>query len=257
MEIELEKAKEEFLKYTEEFNLKDENIKRKQLHSLRVMAVSEEIAKRLGLSQEKVELATLIGLLHDIGRFKQYSVIGLGDNIKGFDHGDYGVEILNTNIRKFIKTDKYDEIIKKAIKNHNKYKIEDGLNEEELLFAKIIRDADKIDILYESVYIFWTNEIEKIENDKIDVDVEEQFNQLKQIKKGRNYKKNSVNKLVTIIGFIFDINFKESFEILKKEEYIDRILDRFDFKDKETKIKISKIRKIANTYIANKIIEGK
>ena len=30
-------------------------------------------------------------------------------------------------IRRFIKTDKYDNIIEKAIKNHNKARIEDGL----------------------------------------------------------------------------------------------------------------------------------
>lgn len=36
-----------------------------------------------------------------------------------------------------------------AIKNHNKYKIEDGLTSKEEFFAKLIRDADKIDILYE------------------------------------------------------------------------------------------------------------
>ena len=51
----------------------------------------------------------------------------------------------NNLIRKFIDDDKYDEIISKAIYNHNKYKIQEGLNEIELLQCKIIRDADKLD----------------------------------------------------------------------------------------------------------------
>ena len=122
MKINIEEAKEEFIRYTEKFNLEDGNIKRKQQHSLRVMKISEQIAKNLKLQEEQIQLATLIGLLHDIGRFKQYTEIGLGDNLEGFDHGDYGAEILFEKgiIRNFIKTDKYDEIIRKAIKNHNK-----------------------------------------------------------------------------------------------------------------------------------------
>ena len=106
MKIDMEKAKEEFIKYTGKFNLQDENIDRKQQHSLRVMKISNQLAKELELNEEQIQLATLIGLLHDIGRFKQYTEIGLGDNIEGFDHGDYGAKVLFEEgiIRKFIDT---------------------------------------------------------------------------------------------------------------------------------------------------------
>ena len=81
---------------------------RKQQHSLRVMKISEQIATNLKLEKEKIQLATLIGLLHDIGRFKQYTEIGLGDNLEGFDHGNYGAEILFEKgiIKNFIKITK-------------------------------------------------------------------------------------------------------------------------------------------------------
>lgn len=253
MNIDLEKARKEFLKYTEKFNLEDENIKRKQQHSLRVMELSKKIATKIGLIQEEIDLATLIGLLHDIARFEQYTQFQTYSDIKSFDHGDYALEILNKDIRKYIETDEYDDIIKKAIKNHNKLEIEKKLTEKEKLFAKIIRDADKLDIFYEALNIFWIDAIEIIENDNIDAYVEEQFDQLKQIKLGRiKYKKNSINKIIIIIAFIFDINFKISFEILKEKDYINKIINRFDFKDKETKEKIEKIRKIANEYIEKK-----
>ena len=71
--MDLEKAQKEFIKYTENYDLRDSNIIRKQLHSIRVMELSEKIAKRLNLSKEKIEIATLIGLLHDIARFEQYT----------------------------------------------------------------------------------------------------------------------------------------------------------------------------------------
>ena len=94
MEINLEEVQKEYIKYTEKYNLEDENVKRKQLHSLRVMENAKQIATNLKLSEEQTQIATLIGLLHDTGRFKQYTEIGLGDNIEGFDHGDYGAKVL-------------------------------------------------------------------------------------------------------------------------------------------------------------------
>ena len=55
MKINIEEAKEEFIKYTENFNTKDENIERKQQHSLRVMKIAEQIATNLKLNEEQME----------------------------------------------------------------------------------------------------------------------------------------------------------------------------------------------------------
>ena len=252
MKIDLEKAREEFLKYTETFNLEDDNIKRKQQHSLRVMAISQKIATQIGLTQEEIDLATLIGLLHDIGRFEQYTEIGLGDNIEGFDHGDYGAKILEKDIRKYISYSEYDNVIIKAVKNHNKFKIEEGLTEQEMLFAKIIRDADKIDIIYESVYIFYKGKEEQVNKSILSEKVYNQFIDQKTIMKEKNVRLKYVEDIACVMAFIYDINFKSSFEILKEKDYINKILDRYNFEDKETKEKMEGIRKIANEYIDKK-----
>lgn len=255
MNIDLEKAREEFLKYTKKFNLEDENIKRKQQHSLRVMAISKKIATQICLTQEEIDIATLIGLLHDIGRFKQYSEIGLGDNLDGFDHGDYGAKILEKDIRKYISDSKYDNIIIKAVKNHNKFAIEEGLTEQEMLFAKIIRDADKIDIIYESVYIFYKGREEQVNKSILSEKIYNQFIDEKLIMKEKNVRLKYVEDIVCVIAFIYDINFKQSFEILKEKDYINKILDRYNFENKYTKEKIEEIRKIVNEYINIKVKE--
>lgn len=255
MKIDLEKAREEFLKYTKKFNLEDENIKRKQQHSLRVMAISQKIATQICLTQEEIDIATLIGLLHDIGRFKQYSEIGLGDNLDGFDHGDYGAKILEKDIRKYISDSKYDNIIIKAVKNHNKFAIEEGLTEQEMLFAKIIRDADKIDIIYESVYIFYKGREEQVNKSILSEKIYNQFIDEKLIMKEKNVRLKYVEDIVCVIAFIYDINFKQSFEILKEKDYINKILDRYNFENKYTKEKIEEIRKIVNEYINIKVKE--
>lgn len=256
MDIDIQNAKEQFLKYTEDYDLENPNIKRKQQHSLRVMQLSEEIAKGEDFSEEEIQLAKLIGLLHDIARFNQYKEYKTFKDAESFDHGDMGVEILEENnfIRNFIQTEEYDDIIKKAIKNHNKYEVEKGLNNTEEKFCKIIRDADKLDIFYEVIEkMLWSKEQEEIENSEIAEDIQEQFYKKRTINRYDIKNSNPINKVIAIIAFIFDINYKTSLEKIEKEKYIDRIIDRFDFKKENTKKAIEKIRKFANEYVLEKL----
>ena len=246
MIVNLEKAKTEFLKYTENYDLTNENIRRKQGHSIRVMNISKQIAVELNLSDDQIQIAALIGLLHDIARFEQYTQYQTYNDNRSFDHGDYGVEILNKDMRKYIKTDKYDKLIKMAIKNHNKFEIEEGLNEEESLFAKIIRDADKIDILYEAVSMFWNGEEKDINNTEISSKVMKKIEERELIKRDKNKAFCGIDKVMSVLAFIFDINYKPSFKIIKENHYINKIIDRFEFKEKE------KVRNIALQYLQEK-----
>lgn len=253
--IDLEKARIEFLEYVKQFDVNNSNIERKINHSIRVKEISRKVAEKIQLQEEKIKLAELIGLLHDIGRFEQYTQYKTFNDYESIDHGDYGIEILKKKdyLRKYIKTDKYDNIILKAIKNHNKFQIENGLTPEELIYAKLIRDADKLDIFYEATDMFWKENIEEIESGIISKDIEEQIKNRKVIKreKGRNYKR--IDKVLSTIAFIFDLNYKESFIILKENNYINEGLNQFQFKNIETKEKIEQIKDIANKYIDEKI----
>ena len=246
MIVNLEKAKTEFLKYTENYDLTNENIRRKQGHSIRVMNISKQIAVELNLSDDQIQIAALIGLLHDIARFEQYTQYQTYNDNRRFDHCDYGVEILNKDMREYIKTDKYDKLIKIAIKNHNKFEIEEGLNEEESLFAKIIRDADKIDILYEAVSMFWNGEEKDINNTEISSKVMEKIEERELIKRDKNKAFCGIDKVMSVLAFIFDINYNPSFKIIKENDYINKIIDRFEFEEKE------KVRNIALQYLQEK-----
>ena len=132
------------------------------------------------------------------------------------------------------------------------------MKEEELKYAKLIRDADKIDILYEATDIFWNNleEKNKMENSTISEETEKQFFREVNIK-SRGSKETKADNLVKIISFIYDINYKASLKIIKEEKYIDKIIDRFEFKDKETKEKMIKVRIKANEYIEKNIKDDK
>ena len=248
MFINLEKAKNEFINYTNNYDSNDDMIELKISHSLRVMEFAKNIATQMNLNEEDIEIAAIIGLLHDIGRFDQQTIYKTYSDLNSFDHGDYAVEILDRDIRKYVETDKYDSLIKLAIKNHNKYEIEEGLSDRELLFCKIIRDADKLDILYQSTYRFWSGKEELVNNSDIYDDVLTSINNEHLIKKDKKYE--NINSVLFTVCYVFDINFKESFKILKQENYINKIFDRFNYKDPQL---ISNINNKINSYIDKQI----
>ena len=132
--IDIEKVNNEFLKYVDSFDLSNDNISRKKYHSIRVQNISKKIAESLNLDAEKINIALAVGILHDIGRFEQEKKFHTFDDLKSFDHGDYGAELLKDKIRNFIDENKYDNIILNAIKYHNKLKLSENLTEDEILF---------------------------------------------------------------------------------------------------------------------------
>lgn len=152
--IDREKALKTFNIYVSKYNPEDEKIKLKIEHIQRVAKNANDIAENLKLSKEDIDLAWLIGLLHDIGRFEQVRLYHTFNDGKSVNHAEIGVKILfeDVLIREFIEDKQYDEIIKIAILNHNRPAIEKGLTERQLLHSKIIRDADKIDIYFNNIF---------------------------------------------------------------------------------------------------------
>lgn len=251
--IDIKRAEEEFERYTSKYDMSEPHISRKVYHTARVEELCEKIAISIGMDEEDINLAKLIGLLHDIARFEQYTIYKTYNDGKSIDHGNFGVEILEKDnyIRKYIETHEYDNIIKKAIKNHNKYAIETNLNEREALFCKIIRDADKIDIMYQGTFESWVNDIKKIEGQTITQDVIKDFYAESTI--NRINVKEIIDRIVVIIAFIYDLNFKRSYELIKENDYINKILDRFNFEKEETKEQMELVKQTANDYINKEI----
>lgn len=254
MKINIEKAKETFKKYVEKYNPEDAQIKLKIEHIERVSQIAKKMAKELNLNQEDTELAELIGLLHDIGRFEQIRIYHTFKDKKSINHGEYGAQILFENglIREFIETDEFDEIIKLAVRNHNKDKIEEGLTQRQMLHAKLIRDADKTDIFYllitgEEKTIWESN---NMANETITDKIFNQFVENRHI----IYKdiETSGDLLVAHFTYIYDLYFKPAFTIFKTNKYIEQLYNRFNFNNKDTKQKIKYIYEKSKQYIEEK-----
>ena len=251
--IDIKKAEQEFKRYTSNYDMNESHIERKVRHTFRVVKLCEKIAYSIGLNADKINLAKLIGLLHDIARFEQYTRYKTYDDLNNIDHAELAVEILKKDdyIRKYVETDQYDDIILKSIKYHNKYAIGNDVSEEEKLFCKIIRDADKLDIMYQATCETWKERIKYIEEQEISPKVYEQF--IKNELIDRNNVKNDIDKVVVDIAFIYDYNFKENYKIIKNNNYINNTIDRFNYKEEKTKKQMEIIRKIANDYIEEQI----
>ena len=220
--MDLDQIKKEFDKYTNLFDMNNCDVKYKYNHSYRVMKLSNMIAKNLKLSKEDIMLATVIGLLHDIGRFKQLKMFDSYDD-KNIDHADLGVKILFEEglIHNLKIESKYYDIIKFAIVNHNKLNIEKTDNEKENMHAKIIRDADKIDILKAHVIY---NDYKEIETDeKISEPVRNSFYNNNAIKK--KDLKNRNDRIILLLAFIFDINYDINIKYIEKERIIQKFYE--------------------------------
>ncbi len=245
------KARQVLKKYIEKYDFSNPRIKLKAAHIYRVADVSKQIATELKLTKEQIDLAELIGLLHDIGRFEQLRIYDTFSDRESINHAEMGVKVLKENnfIKEFCNDEKYYDIIFTSILNHNKYKIDETLKGETLLQSKIIRDADKIDILNLLVFESFETLFKKKEiiNEPITEKVLSTMLEGKQIE--RKYQKTSMDDWASNLGYIYDINFKPSFKILKEKGYADKIIDRTPTPEME------EIRKYINKYIDEKIAD--
>ena len=253
--IDIEKAYNEFDKYVLQFNPNNKKIKLKIDHIKRVAKMSKKIAQELNLNDEQIKLSEIIGLFHDIGRFRQAQLYDTFNDRMSVNHAELSVEVLfdenvinNFNIEK-----KYENIIRLAVLNHNKNKIDDNLNNEELLFAKIIRDADKLDIYYticeyDFSSIFWYENFDSKEINSLIMDdfINHHFVNYS------NIKTNS-DQIPIFYAYIFDFNFDFSLKFLKEQKYLEKFTHRVlsTFSDLTVKKQVEELLKVCNTYISN------
>ncbi len=233
-----DKALEKFLNYTENYKYLGKPISLKISHTLRVTRLCEQIAEALNLDSQNVEVAKLAGLFHDIGRFEQFKRYQTYADKNSLDHGDLGYEILKQN--DFVNN-KYKEIILNAVKYHNKYSL-DGIDDQSKLICEIVRDADKIDILYLDTL---DELITYNDNSLISDKVLEQIDRQEQVLHANL--KTTADNIALHLSFVFDINFISSLKLIKEEKYITKIMDLYP--NSKLQKQFTKIKTNIDTYI--------
>ena len=234
----MEEALKIFNNYFKQFDNSLFGVNLKFKHTMRVVDYAEQIAKSIDLSDEDIDLAKVCALYHDISRFKQWTEYQTFEDDVSFDHGDEGYNILK-------ELGINDEIVLNSTKYHNKYKVDDNLDDRTKLFCNITRDADKIDIVIEQANDCNDDEL------NISDEIMECFRNHRLIENGMNRWDSSLYHMLRCLAFTFDINFKESFKIIKEKEIVnkkcDNILSKFNDE------RIEEIRNICNKYIDERI----
>ena len=233
------KEYEFFENYVKDYDMNEYWIKYKYDHTYRVIDFSKEIANSLSLSKKDKKEVEICALFHDIARFSQYQEFKSFKDIDTFDHGDRGVEILKEN-------GYTDELLLKAVKYHNKYEIPAIFDERTKLICKVLRDADKLDILNE-VYKECTTKNYILPDEILAI-----FKKHKTL--DRKVKLNvdgNIEYMLKHLAFIFDLNFKYSFKFIKDNDIIN---ERCNSIYKNNKYEwVEELRNICNEFIESRL----
>lgn len=224
--------------------------------------ISEYIARNLSLNEEDIELSRIIALLHRIGSFENEKYSEQDNFIS------YGIKMLfdYNLIRKFIFQADYDEIIKKVICNYNEREIKENMTERETVHTKILHDASKIAALDFFIRDAENTDVGIVEViEKLKVAYPDNFKYTPQEQDVisdyayKNFMHNRGTKLLDrktksdywldYLAIIFKLNLEVSLKYVKESNYIDDVINRFEYKDEETKEKIEQVRKHANEYV--------
>jgi putative nucleotidyltransferase with HDIG domain len=125
----------------------EKNIDLKIRHTYRVCDNVSRIAKSLGMERGDLLLAEVLALFHDIGRFEQLKVFGSFNDRITVDHAKLGLKVLNSSGVFCDLARSERRLLCRAIWLHNKYEIPETERGDAVLFSRLIRDADKLDIL--------------------------------------------------------------------------------------------------------------
>ena len=243
-----------FAEYVRNYDPSDEKIKLKIDHTYRVAGLCQRIAESLGLSEPDVDIAWLLGMLHDIGRFEQIRRFGTFNDVQSVDHAEFGADLLFKEglIRKFAEgyyeecelahsgNEEAEQIIKNnehhnkdtgllemAIRQHNKYRVKEDLTERQRMFCDILRDADNVDIFKVNadipMEIIYDVTTEELKNGVITKEVLESFYKKETVLK--SVRRSAVDHIVGHISLLFELVYKESYRQAKEQGYVYKLLD--------------------------------
>lgn len=243
-----------FAEYVRNYDPSDEKIKLKIDHTYRVAGLCQRIAESLCLSEPDVDIAWLLGMLHDIGRFEQIRRFGTFNDVQSVDHAEFGADLLFKEglIRKFaegyyeecelaepenqedeqiIKNNEHHNkdtgLLEMAIRQHNKYRVKEDLTERQRMFCDILRDADKVDIFKVNadipMEIIYDVTTEELKNGVITKEVLESFYKKETVLK--SVRRSAVDHIVGHISLLFELVYKESYRQAKEQGYVYKLLN--------------------------------
>ncbi len=244
----LEKLKDWFDGYVAGFYGDDgyvnANLKLKEDHSRRTRREMLYLAEQLGFDAGQKQIAEAIGLLHDVGRFEQFAKYRTYNDPRSVNHCLLGLEILqNDRVLDGIQPDER-ELIEKAIEYHGLKELPGNLNGRSLLYCKLIRDADKLDVYY-VVTNFYRAYRTNAEQFVLEVELPDEPGYspeiVEDILHGRRtdyVRLRTLNDMKLLqLGWVFDVNFTATLKRIRKAGFLEAICETLGADDDIEKVK--------------------
>ena len=241
--------------YVSRFSVDDPIVKKsidlKTDHTMRVCDAILDIGGSLNLSRDDLCTAEAAALLHDIGRFEQYRQYRTFSDSRSEDHAALGVRIIQDNRVLHGLGPAVAEIIVRAVKYHNRAALPAGEEEPFLFFLKLLRDADKVDI-WRLVTDYYQNGGHN-RNQTIELDLPDRpqisdsvYNALMngQLVQMADLKTLNDFKLLQI-GWIYDVNFPRTFQIVRENGYLEMIRNALS----RTSVRVAEIYEKARAHL--------
>lgn len=206
-------------------------LKLKLDHSRRVADNAAGIGKDLGFKPEDVRSARILGLLHDIGRFTQFTDHQTLRDEHSFNHGQRGANIMEKCPALADCSARDHRRIIAGICYHNRANLPKGLEPDILKFVKLARDADKLDIFF-VLYSSWKNgDLQRNPDIMLMVKLDGPINPpaLDEIRRRQTVSVANVKSLADFfllqLSWVYDLNFRPSYQRLISRKVIDTIAE--------------------------------
>jgi hypothetical protein len=209
---------------------KDRNIVLKEKHTHRVRQEIREIGESIGLDDEDLRLAEVMALFHDLGRFPQYAEFATFSDRRSCDHAALSVKILLENGVLDHLDPSERELVLKAISYHNRAALPEGESDRCLLFSKLLRDADKLDIWAVLLDYYCRRKTEGYRNEALELElpdiplISEDVRRdimAGEIVKAKNLRSQNDFKLL-LASWVFDIKFWPALVAIGDRRYLER-----------------------------------
>jgi hypothetical protein len=232
------------------------NFNIKKDHSLRVTENALQLSVQLGLSDFEEKAVVLAAVFHDIGRFRQIAEFStLNDSVSG-DHAQMAVDVLKEKDFLGKWNEGLQEIIFRIILLHNKFELPANQPEQELMLARLLRDADKLDI-YKVLTDYYVRKNqppnhmltwELPQSNKVSAGV------VREVLSGKMVSKkevaNEADVKILQMSWIYDINFKPTVGLILRNRYLEKIYETLPKNDQVIEI----YRKI-KVFAENKMMQ--
>ncbi|MHC4124125.1 MAG: HD domain-containing protein [Planctomycetota bacterium] len=236
----------------------NDHIKLKEDHSIRTCQEMNYLTEHLRLSDNQKNIAEVIALFHDLGRFRQFMEYRTYNDQQSTNHCRLALEVLEQTKILDSLNDNEKEWINRAIEYHGLKQLPEGLNGDCLSFSKLIRDADKLDVYY-VVTDYYAQYNENPEGFKLEMEFPDEPGYSSElvwdVLEGRraDYSKltNWNDMKILQLGWVYDVNFTSTLRRIKERRFLEMILD-FLPKNEDMKKISEKIFKYVDSRIEKK-----